>query len=262
MFRLMLSILFTLMLLVTAAPTYAVERVSPENLPVLAPLASARSHDVFTINGRTAGVGQYEYIYGETVESNAVHGVWQDLDQNGDTIRIYEDILYNGMFYQRINNEQRWKAANLGDPNQPISGDTVAFWSQLPLADPDDLIWTFVGETTVEGATTGQYQSEVIPGKNSRGVTVNKNDYFIGITDKFMHKQHTTLQFADAGQGAITMEYALVNFDFGMPVQIGAPHADLVDIVDAKMIAASVPGTERMSPWVRSHISRSLANDR
>ena len=214
---------------------------------------------MFSINGRTAGVGQYEYIYGETLETTYVHGVWHDLDQSGEIIRVSEDIFFAGMHYQRINDEQRWKAAKEGDPNEPISGDVAAFWSQLPLAGPDDLIWTLVGEANIGGAATAQYQSEVKPGKNPTGVTLNKNDYFIGMTDKFMHKQQTTLHLSDAQRGATVMEYALVYFDFDAPVQIGAPPANLVDIVDGKTFSATFPGAESLPPWV--HNALLLANE-
>lgn len=150
----------------------------------------------------------------------------------------------------------------MGDPNDPASGDIAAFWSQLPVASRDDLIWTFVGETNVEGAATGQYQSEVKPGKNPSGVTLNKNDYFIGRIDSFMHKQQTSLRLTDSQHGAALMEYVVVYSDFDAPVQIGAPPATLVDLVDAKMFASSFPGASLFPTRARTHIARDLANER
>ena len=92
------------------------------------------------------------------------------------------------------------------------------------------------------------------PGKNPSGVILNKNDYFIGIADKFIHKQQTTLVLTDAPYDQTLMEFAMVYYDFGSPVAIGAPPAELVDMVDARMLAT-------FTPWARAYAALGLENE-
>lgn len=132
-------------------PAHAQERDATP--PALAPLKSVRDNVLLSFSGRPLQVCTREWQ-----SWNRVHGVCRDLATAtiyGERLiagTVVEFVLFDGMRYERINDQQIWTAA----PDADFAPELTLNEAFFSIIEP--AIITRLGSVTIDGTPTDHYQ--------------------------------------------------------------------------------------------------------
>ncbi len=247
MLKRILSILFAVSLCLSAAPTFAAEKVGAP--PKITPVTSLKLDFVLTV---TAKDGLSVVLFGKgEATADREHVVSVD-NTTGD---VTEEVTIGDTIYERHNMDKRWKASAVSDANQPVNGPAAP---ASPGAEP---VIYLVGDTNVNDAPTTQYQIPVAANDLPKDLNVTSGvvDVFIGKNDGFVRKVQQTYRGTDKEIGDFVIEFVQVFSAFNQPLVIGAPSKDLVDQGPSSAAAAqrNLAGVKVLPLWARLLVAQS-----
>ncbi|HEU5015738.1 MAG TPA: hypothetical protein VFT66_24655 [Roseiflexaceae bacterium] len=210
-------VLVTLLLMVVGI-TPGQARAQGSELPKLAPFTTMRDTFIQTFNGQPLQVCQSEW------ESwNRVHGTCHDLvtatttDQVLTAGMVVEFVFYDGVHFQRVNDETTWTASRDEQYDPDLTFEEaffkISYNASLTQIGPDE-----VGNMPV---THYQYWS--------LDETLNKNVGGQAIYDLFLSNENRVLSDVFSARGSIpglgdgTLAQTWVYSDFNAPIVVAPP---------------------------------------
>jgi hypothetical protein len=205
-------------------------------LPALAPFKTVRDTFIQTFNGRPLQVCQSEW------ESwNRVHGACRDLvtattrDQELIAGILVEFVFYDGVHYQRVNDEVTW-TANRDERYDPDLALADAFFKVNYAA-----VLTRIGPANIGNIPTIQYQywsldksfNEKVGGQAVYDLFLSAENYVI--SDVFSARGNIP------GLGNGTMAQTWIYSDFDAPIVIAPPAAGQVRAASVGMVSILDP---------------------
>ncbi len=236
----LVSMLLVVAVLLPAVPAFAAEEVAA--LPEIKQPSSARLDGIILVNNMPVQWGK-GVVAGDRLHLAVVN-------PTPATTGVAEVVVIGQRVYVRFNQETRWKATTVDAAEFPTNAPTIA-------EQPLNYATIFrVGEATVNGAPTIQYQAriDVAAVPDSEGLEAAKADAFIGTSDAYLHKYQFMISgILDPEMGRAVLDGVFVYSAFNASVTIGAPPQNLVDQMAAREIARlfQFPGAEVVPLWVR-----------
>ena len=236
-----IPVLTIITLLTFVVPVAAQEPI--DQIPEPALTNTGRGDIAIAINKLPLVLGEFEYSGAD------LHGAFVNyLDE------VVSEIVYIGdELYVRENEETRWKTGNVADPVDPF----------IPVFSNEGVAIYNMGSVTVNGVETTQYQIRIDPATfpEDSDLTSASVDFFIGVSDNYLHKQQITLRGTDPDLGDLELEVVIVYSDFNAAVVIGRPSADLVDEVglDAATHSGDFMGSGMLPLWLRPAVGSAFA---
>jgi hypothetical protein len=214
----------TLWIVLLACATLAgAAPVQAQTAPELAPLRSVRDRYVTTFNGMPLRVCQTEWA-----AWSRAHGACRDLltldlpDRQLRAGRLVEFVVYDGMRYERLDDDTLWTASpdEDFDPDRSLND---ALFRAVYVAT-----LTEVGAAEVDGIAATQYQYW------SHDETLNELSGGQGVFDIFLAADNRVVKSQFSARGKIAglghgeLADIWVYSDHNMPLDIAPPPAELV----------------------------------
>ncbi len=203
-------------------------------LPALAPFKTVRDTFIQTFNGRPLQVCQSEW------ESwNRVHGACRDLvtattrDQELIAGILVEFVFYDGVHYQRVNDEVTWTASH-DERYDPDLALTDMFFKVNYAA-----VLTRIGPANIGNIPTTQYQYW------SLDKTFNEKVGGQAVYDLFLSAENYVISDVFSARGNIpglgdgTLAQTWIYSDFDAPIVIAPPAAGQVRAASVGMVSIS-----------------------
>lgn len=210
--RMLAVMLLAVLAVLPAAAATPGERVDGFGFNVF---SSARFEDTGQING-------VEYVVGRGVRESGsrIHYVYRFLATDTLPEETFEVVYYDGTVYYRENTETQWWVIDedIGIPPTPEElGEAVNGLGTI----------TYIGEKTIAGTATDQYQIWV-------GSDVDNlvTDFFVNKSDMFVSMEGIRLTDSDADLGEIVLTDYVRFFDINGSFKVYTPANALPATVD------------------------------
>jgi hypothetical protein len=240
-------VLVLVALLLIAVPAHAAERIRHDQVPQVTWPATIKLRQVITHNGVPTTI--FGTLVSNVDDQFAVRGWNIEFDEQGRPDLTQEVIFVGGRTYWRQQNETRWYMTS----KVPIMPSPSLFDLDYPLKDTEhpSVLVSRVGDVTVDGVLTTQYQYAMPQSHLPGYLSSAKFDYFIGKANAAPIKWQWSMVDV-RGDEPVLREWIVDAYDHGVPITIVAPPAELVIDMTADANARPDEDVGFFLQWLRS----------